>query len=225
MSSGGEFGVFLDDERRRTILRGVFDSYYAGVHGGQVVFDTNRSWTARVPLLSNLFPDSRIICCVRDVGWILDSIERVLRQNPLQLSKVFKFELGGTVYSRSELLMNSETGLIGLAWAALREAWFGENARRLIILSYDRMVRDPHATLRLLYTELNEPFFEHDFDNVSYDEPDYDLEIGMPGLHKVRPKVEIQKREPCIPPDILSKYSGANFWANSSLNRGAVTVI
>ena len=84
--SGGEFDVFFDDAKRATMLRGVFDAYYAEIEPEHVVFDTNRTWTGRAALLGQLYPQSRIICCVRDIGWIIDSIERMLGKNPLQLS-------------------------------------------------------------------------------------------------------------------------------------------
>ncbi len=92
--------------------------------------------------------------------------------------------------------MNSDNGLIGLAWSSLREAWFSEYAKRLIIVNYDKLVREPQAVMRRLYEELKEPLFEHDFNHVAYDEPDFDAAIGMPGLHRVREKVEsVSNRE------------------------------
>jgi sulfotransferase len=225
ISGGKEFAVFFDDERRRAILRAVFDAYYADLPHGQVVFDTNRIWTGKAALLSDLYPDFRIICCVREVGWIIDSIERMLRQNPLQLSRVFNFQPGSSVYGRVETLMNSDNGLIGLAWGSLREAWFSEYAKRLIVINYDKLVREPEVVMRRLYEELQEPLFQHDFNHVVYDEPDYDAAVGMPGLHRVREKVEYQKREPCIPPDIFAKYADAGFWLRPEMNRRGVTIL
>jgi sulfotransferase len=222
---GGEFGVFFDDARRAAMLRGVFDSYYAGIGDDRVLFDTNRTWTSRAALLRELYPDSRIICCVRDIGWIIDSIERMLRKNPLQLSRVFNFQPGVSVYSRVETLMNSENGLIGLAWSAMREAWFGEEAKRLIVVPYEHLVREPDRTLRRLYEELGEPWFAHDFSNAVYDEPDYDSLLGMPGLHKVRQKVEYEERKPCIPPDVFARFASTGFWTKPELNTRGVKII
>ena len=116
MSGATEFAVFFDDERRRTIFRSVFNGYYAHVPESCTVFDTNRTWTGKAALVKDLYPKSRIICCVREVGWIIDSIERMLRKNPQQLSRVFNYQPGTSVYGRVELLMNSESGL---DWAAL----------------------------------------------------------------------------------------------------------
>lgn len=222
---GGEFGVFFDDARRAAMLRGVFDSYHASSAHDQVVFDTNRTWTGRAALVGALYPGSRIVCCVRDIGWIIDSVERMLAKNPLQLSRIFNFQPGASVYARVETLMQPDTGLIGLPWSNLREAWFGPEAKRLIVIDYDDLVRAPRTILQALYSELGESWFEHDFDNVVYDEPDYDASIGMPGLHHVRPKVEHVPRKPVIPPDLFAKYAHTHFWQKAGLNPFGVTIL
>jgi sulfotransferase len=225
MSGASEFVSFFDDDRRRAVLRGVFAGYYADVASDAIVFDTNRTWAAKAPILGDLYPKSRIICCVRDVGWIIDSVERMLRKNPLHLSRMFNFKPGMTVYSRVETLMNSETGLVGLAWASFREAWFSEHARRLIVINYEPFVRDPESIMKRLYAELEEPAFAHDYDRVSYDEPDYDAHLGMPGLHKIRQKVSFQARQACIPPDIFIKYTDSNFWLKPEANQRGVKIL
>lgn len=225
MSGANEFAPFFTDERRRTILRGLFESYYADAPAETVVFDSNRAWAARTALLDELYPDARIVCCVRDVSWVLDSIERLVRRNALQPSRLFNYKSGGSIYSRVETLMDPENGLVGLAWSSLREAWFSESARQLIVVRYDSLARHPEHALSRLYDELGEPKFAHDFDNVVYDEPDYDALLGLPGLHRVRPRVEYTDRDNCLPPDLVAKYAEVNFWQNPNLNRRKVTVI
>ena len=76
VSQGNETAVFIDDDQRTAILRGLFANYYFREHPGRTVFDTNRLWTSKLPTLAALFPEARVICCVRHVPWILDSIER-----------------------------------------------------------------------------------------------------------------------------------------------------
>ena len=224
---GGEFGGFFDDAKRQRLLRGVVASY----HGdnlppqGGVLFDTNRSWTGRLPLLGGLFPECRVICCVREVGWILDSLEAILARNPLELSKVVDFDPGNSVYSRAERLMNSETGLVGRAWASLREAWFCGHAAHLIVVPYERLVSAPAVTIAKLYAELGEPAFPHDFDRVTFDAPGYDAELGLPGLHRVEGKVAPRHRQGVLPPDLFRKYASANFWAEAAPNPHRVVVV
>jgi sulfotransferase len=225
MSGASEFASFFNDDRRRAIIRGVVTSYYGGVPPDRVVFDTNRTWTARLPLLADLYPKARIICCVREVAWVIDSIERLVRRNALQPSKLFNYRTGGSIYSRVETLMDSEKGLVGLPWSALREAWFSESAGRLIVLRYDSLARSPQQVIERLYQELGEPAFAHDFSNLAFDEPTYDAELGLPGLHSVRPTIEYRERETCLPPDLFARYADVNFWLNPNLNRQKVMVL
>lgn len=221
----GEYSVLFDDARCAQMLKGIFSSYYSHVPIGHVIFDTNRTWTNRAALLERLFPRSRTICCVRDIGWIIDSLERMRNKNPLKLSKLFPGQSGETLYTRVEYLMNSETGLIGAAWSGLREAWFSEAAQRLIVIPYDVLVADPAKTLKRIYEEIGEPYFEHDFNHVTYDAPEYDNNLGMPGLHTVHPVVEARERLPCIPPDVFTKYAKTHFWANRELNPRKVLIL
>lgn len=225
MSVGTEFATFFDDERRRTILRKVFDGYYAAATPDHVVFDTNRTWTSRAALVKDLYPRSRIICCVRELWWIIDSIEHMLQKNPLQVSRLFNFATGASIFSRVETLMHPETGLVGLPYHQLREAWFGASASQLILVKYETLVREPQETIKRLYEELGEPPFQHDLDNLVYDEPDYDAALGLPGMHKVRQKLEEKPRKSCLPPEIPAKFGEVNFWAKPEANRNGVTIL
>jgi sulfotransferase len=225
MSAGGEFGSFFSDDRRRTIVRSVFESYYADASCNHVVFDTNRSWTGRMSFVCDLFPEARVICCVREVSWIIDSVERLVRRNALQPSRMFSNKSAGSVYSRVNELMDPDHGLVGLPWSTLREAWFSENAGRLIVIHYDSFVRRPRETMQRLYEVLEETGFVHDFDDVLYDAPAYDAQLGLPGLHQVHRKVEYRKRETCLPPDLFAKYGDVNFWLNPAMNHRRVVVL
>jgi sulfotransferase len=224
-ASAGEYSGFIDNTTRARLLRGVFESYYGDIPEDAIIFDTNRSWTGRVPLLSELFPESKIICCVRDLGWIVNSIEALLRRNPLQLSRIFECKPMMSAYARAEYLMNAERGLIGVAWNTLREAWFGELASRLIVISYDRLVTTPMETLQRLYAELQEQYYPHNFDDVHYEESRYDSFIGLPELHKVRRKVAPVASEPVIPPDLFTRYKDRSFWKQPDANRNGVVML
>jgi sulfotransferase len=225
MSGAKEFASFFTDARRHAVIRGLFDSYYADVARGRVVFDTNRTWTARLPLLAQLFPQARVICCVREVPWVIDSLERLVRGNALQPSRLFDYRVAGSIYSRVSTLMDPEKGLVGLAWSALREAWFSELGDRLILVRYGSLARDPAGVMGALYAALGEAPFAHDFAHVEYEAEAYDADLGLPGLHRVRPAVGFVERETCLPPDLFKKYAEVNFWQNAKLNARQVVVL
>ena len=168
MSRQNESAVFIDPVQRRDVLAGLFTNYFREIQATKVVFDTNRLWCAKLPALNQLFPAARVICCVRDVGWIMDSIERLVRRNAFEPSGMFGYESGGTVFSRIGAVASSD-GLVGYALDALKDGFFGEQAPIMILVEYEALVTDPTRTMRSIYDFIGEPWFEHDFNNVVYD--------------------------------------------------------
>ena len=74
-------------------------------------------------------PDAKVICYVRHVGWIMDSIERLVRRNRFRVSRMFNFDSGGTVYNRISGLAEP-SGLVGFSLNAVKEAYYGEQSDR-----------------------------------------------------------------------------------------------
>ena len=211
VSAGHEGSVFFDEAQRAAVLRGLFENYYHAIAPTRTVFDTSRGWTTRLDLLARLFPQSRMICCVRPVPWIIDSIERLLRRNPFELSKIFGFEQGGTVYSRAEGLMGP-AGMIGFALNGLKQAMHGGHARRLLLLPYDTLASDPAAAMEAVYAFTGLPPFRHDFDAVTFDAGEFDARLGTPGLHEVRRQVCAVERATILPPDLWERFFFFIFW-------------
>ncbi|WP_024619660.1 sulfotransferase family protein [Pseudomonas kilonensis] len=221
-SAGSEFGSVIDTDLRRRLLRGLFDSYYADKSDKPVIFDTNRQWCARLPALQDLFPQAKTIACVRNVAWVLDSLERLYRANPFENTKLFNDDdERNTVYSRCETLAQRNR-LVGFAWTALKEAYYGENAESLLIVDYDLLSQAPERVMRLVYEFIGEPWFEHDFNHLTYDAPAFDQALGVAGLHKVKPKVAPQARRTLLPPDLFEKYAELSFWRDGSASAANV---
>jgi sulfotransferase len=211
-SAGSEFGAVIDTDMRRRLLRGLFDSYYGDKAQTPVIFDTNRQWCARLPALNDLYPQAKVIACVRNVSWVMDSIERLYRANPFENTKLFNDAVErNTVESRVETLAQRNR-LVGYAWSALKEAYYGEQADSLLIVDYDLLTQAPDMVMRLVYDFIDEPWYEHDFDNLAYDAPEFDQGLGVAGLHKVKRKVELTPRRTILPPDLFEKYAELSFW-------------
>jgi sulfotransferase len=51
---------------------------------------------------------------------------------------------------------------------------------------------------------------------VQYDAPEFDEALGVTGLHKVRPRVEVTARRSVLPPDLFEKYAALSFWQDST---------
>jgi sulfotransferase len=224
MSQENETAVFVDDHRRRAVLRGVFDNYYAAEHRQKTVFDTNRLWAAKIPALAQLFPEARIICCVRHVPWIIDSMERLAQQNPLEPSRIFAFDPAGTVYTRYEMLAGVN-GLVGYAWNALRQAFYGEQRGRLMLLTYETLASDPARALAAVYKFIGAPGYTHDFANIKLDTADFDARLGAPGLHSLRPAVSFERRETILPPELFERIAKDTFWIEQAAASRGIPII
>ncbi|MBR7800710.1 sulfotransferase family protein [Undibacterium fentianense] len=210
--AGSEFGPVITKAERKRIVRGLFDSYYAEQADKSFVFDTNRMWTAHLPMLMDQFPDSKVIACVRNVAWIMDSIERKYASDPYEITRLFNDDNErATVYSRVETLAQRNR-MVGYPWAALKSAFYSEYASSLLVLDYDLLAQAPQKVLPLIYDFIGVEPFEHDFHHLQYDAPEFDVPLGMRGLHKVRPEVSFQTRDTILPPDLFHQYSQLSFW-------------
>jgi sulfotransferase len=223
-SRRNETAVFLDEGQKIELLKGVFHGFYYAMPPDKVLFDTNRAWCAKMPALVRLFPEAKVICCVRHLGWIMDSIERLIRASPVDVSGIFNFDPSNTVYTRVARLATSD-GMVGFALDALREAFFGEQADRLILIDYEALARRPKETMRSLYKFLGEEWYEHDFGTVEYEASEFDLALGTPNLHTVRRKVEWVERKTVLPPDLFQRFNNDSFWTRTDANPHKVPVL
>ncbi|OBK39901.1 sulfotransferase [Mycobacterium sp. 1245111.1] len=210
MSARNEYSVFIDDAKRERMLRGLFDNYYADC-GAQVVFDTNRFWCAWMPAIATLFPGAKVIACVRELPWVIDSIERLVQRNVFSPSSIFNYSAGGTVYTRANGVVGPE-GMVGAPYDALKQACYGAQKDRLLLVQYETLTSDPAKTMHAIYSFIGEPAFEHDFDNVDYDVTEFDRRAGTPGLHTVRHTVKADARPTVLPPDLFNRFVNDAFW-------------
>lgn len=224
MSADKKYLNMIDDACRARVLRGLFDSFYEE-SAAEVIFDTNRLWTANIALIAQLFPNAKLICCVRDVFRIIDSFERIIRKNPLQYNSLFNFSNEPGIYGRVKSLMNVSEGVIGAPHSALRSAWYTEFADRLIFIRFESLTTKPTETLGRLYTLLDEPAYTHDIAGVDGDEVEYDLRIGLPGLHRLRKGVTPGDQPLTIPPDIYQTYAKSDFWNSQEENIRGIPIL
>jgi sulfotransferase len=224
MSDRNELSIFISDEQRRRVLRGMFESYYGAEYAADVVFDTSRTWLSKLPVLSEIFPGFKVIACVRELPWIVDSLERALTRNALRPSFMLNFQTSGTIYNRVDAMANGD-GVLGYAYNVLKEAFFGGYARHLMVLQYETLVHDPARAMAAIYDFVGMPRFEHDFDNVEIDLSAYDERAGMPGLHAVGRKVVAPVRTTILPPDVFQRFEKDAFWRSPQANIHGIPVV
>ena len=195
--------------RVKNLVTHLFEGYYADVDQ-PVIFNTNRAWTLLTPVIQEVMPRSRMLVCVRDIAWILDSFEQAHRRNPLTKNSVFG-GISGTVYSRMHMLME-DSGVVGFPLQGVKQAITSNEKHMIMLIDYDLLCKNPKGMMQAVYKFIGEPSFEHDFDNVQASWDEYDQDIGIRDLHTVKQRVEFRTRNMIIPPDIQHKYSNMEVW-------------
>ena len=214
MGAQSDYVSMFDDDKRRAILRGMFDGYYHAIHPIQTPLDTNGSWCAFLPIIADLFPQAKIIAMARDLAWVLDSCELLLRRNPLQLARIFADrEESVNVYARVQGML-AWGGFVGYGWSSTMEVFHGPLSHKMIMVDYETLCRWPEWTLVNLYNALGMPPFAHHFTNLQWPGGgEFDIRTGTPTLHAVRPNVEWKPREKSVlPPDLFQRYTNSMYW-------------
>ena len=199
-SAQGGYRFECPPQKVKKLINGLFENYYDD-DSKEVCFNHNRGWPLLFPTIQDLYPNSKMILCVRDINDVLDSFETLQRKNHYGFSSMFSAEENTNVYSRCTTLLDSSRTL-GFAYAAVKQAITSDFKKDIMIIEYDNLAKNPELILKTLYKFIDEPFYQHDFKNVeaSYDE--FDDEVQLPGLHTTRKEVSFIKRESIIPPDI-----------------------
>jgi sulfotransferase len=105
MSEDNEFSVFISPEQKQALILSIFSAYYHPQPDKEIIFDINRLWCSKLPLIWELFPEAQVIWCVSNIAWIMDSIELLIRRNAFDISQLFNNPAErSTVYSRTEAL-------------------------------------------------------------------------------------------------------------------------
>lgn len=192
--------------QQQSVLRRVFDNYYEvdATDPRDVIFDTNRRWCADASILANLFPDCRIICCVRNPVDVVNSFEHLIRRNPVAGAVICNNQ-NTTVFQRVPIMM-AHDGVVGYALNAFRDAWYGPEKKRLIVIEYEALAAEPCETLQWLHEKLELPAFEYNFDSIRPipGAEEFDRSLRMEGLHDLRPTVGWQSADRILPPEIVA---------------------
>jgi len=204
-------------------INSILEGYYKNLTK-PVIFDNNRAWPAKVPLLEkSLERKVKILCPVRDVAEILASMIKLIRNSNLDVNssatnfldlQLASNKIPLTDENRCSQLMSS-TGIVGQSAIAINEALKLGFRDRLHFIEYKDLVSNPEQVLSGIYEFLGEPLFNHNLNQIESSYAINDLEVyGIKNMHKVDKSIRASSYEPsCILPDsVLKRCIGAEFW-------------
>ena len=199
-------------EAKSNVMKAILSAYYQDVTK-DVIFDKSRGWLAYLEMTEALLEDkAKIIVNVRPIPDILSSLEKIYRatavdkQPPGEAKNYFKMQ---TIEGRCEYWMQPDQ-LVGLMLNRIKDAFDRGFGDRLFILPYENLTKDPRNTMIKLYEFLNEPYYEHNFQNVEQVTFEDDEVHGFSNnLHKIRQQVKYQPSDAIniLGKAIVEKYS------------------
>jgi len=205
-----ESNLNITEDQRKNLMYGIFDGYYKHIEK-PVIFDSSRGWTKKTNFLKALFPDTKILCPVRDIVSILNSFEVISSKNPFHTKTLTEHK--DNVFARCDGMMNKNGGVIAEPWICLQEG-FAINPEMIYFIEYENLCKEPEKTMRGVYEFLEKPYYSHDFENVEYSNENFDKACNLKDLHTVKRRVEYKPPKNILPPEIVKKYKEMNmeFW-------------
>lgn len=185
------------DARTFAMLEGAIQGFHSGTKR-RVVIDKSRLWNNYQFALEKLFPDAKMIVCLRDLRAVFGSNEKRWRRNPMMF-----IPPGRTMRDRMENQF-SPGGLVGSCLNGVEDLWLTQNPRAFWLF-YERFVENPKATMQAIYQHLGEPVFEHDFDDVKNTAIDPDAIYLGKFPHKGEGKVEAREGWQQFVPELLAQ--------------------
>jgi sulfotransferase len=205
-----ESNLTITEDQRKNLMYAIFDGYYKHIEK-PVIFDSSRDWTKKTNFLKALFPDTKILCPVRDIVPILNSFEMIASKNPFHTKTLT--EHNDNVFARCDEMMNKNDGIIAGPWISLQEG-YALHPEMIMLIEYENLCKTPERTMRKVYEFLERPYYSHDFENVEYSNENFDKSCNLKDLHTVKRKVEYNPPRCILPPEIVKKYTEMNmeFW-------------
>lgn len=194
------------------LYKNTINSFYSHINK-PIVFDTNRGWPRFIGLLPRLFPNTKLIICVRDIPSILNSFENHYLFKNIAPSYVNPDGCNNP-WTRFESWYQ---GMIAQPFENCEYIYYSTELRKhCIFIDYNELITTPLTVISNLYSELNIPPFNHDFDTIDHSFDNIDNSVGNHNLHKVYSKVGKTPTKWILPKGVVEKYNKPCFWKKST---------
>lgn len=205
------FNNLLTIDKKRKLLQNTFEIMYEDI-SKDIIFDTNRCWSGKLEIIHDIYPKTKVICCVRDIKSILNSFEHIYRQN-LYHNCINVYGSNSNIYSRSQSLLSLD-GMLGIGLNNLKQGIHSAYSDMLYIVEYDDLIEDTPAVLDSIYELLGFEPFKHNFNNLKNIENSdiVDKQLSLFNLHMVRPTIERQIIPNYIPHDLAASLENLEYW-------------
>lgn len=205
---------YPNDAAKIGVMRGMLDGYYSHIDK-PIVFDKDRGWIPQIAVLEAVLQrEVKIMVCVRNPAEILASFERLRKENPLFFSLPDQsLKEGSSIASRAYFYAGPD-GPMGLSHRNIKDAVTMGYIDRLLFVDYNRFCNSPRSQTKRIYDFFELPEYTHNFEKIDQEEKYYDVSVGLPNLHKIKPTLE-KTTVNCVEYlglDLYEQYNREIFW-------------
>ena len=197
------------------VCKGIAQNYYEAITEKSVVVDKSRGWHYYLEWVEEWNPNPKILCVVRDLRDIVASMERIYQNNkfspegvdiPLELKNI-------TLEQRVQYWLT--TPPVGLAMLRLYDLFQRNQNNKVHFIRYEDLCNYPKDIMNRLYKYIEEPLFEHDFNNIIKTVEEDDTHYGIFGKHSVQKELKKtveNKWKDVLNEEIAQQIKNANQW-------------
>ena len=181
-------------------LQKITHTYFEQLTNKTVIIDKRRHWHSieNIKIFKEVFNrEPKIICPVRNVEEIVASYKNLCLKNNKQFPSILQGNSFDDPFFR------------------LKDTWNSEFKRCLLLVEYNDLVKSTQKTLNRIYDFIEQPYYEHNLNNIVSDDPLKEVEkiYGLKGMHNLPTTIE----KSTTSTEILNNkelryYSLQNFW-------------
>jgi sulfotransferase len=101
-----------------------------------------------------------------------------------------------------------------------------KNPEMIHFVEYESLCKFPERTMKNIYEFIGIDYYDHDFNELDYENSKFDLKSGVPNLHKIKPIVYYEDCKYHIPEEIKQKYQQMKmeFWKPYNQSQGLIAI-
>ena len=215
--------TYPDGQDKWKVIRAILENYHNTDR--EVIFDKNRGWSTHIEFMEKISGrKAKIIACVRNLEDICTSFEKLFRKNRAdgeihgEFSNPQMKNLDGRVG-----VWTSDEGVLGRPYVSLLDTINRGLGDRILFFPYEEWTADPNYWFTQLYNFIEEPYFQHNFENIEQIIRENDAGYGWGAdLHEIKTGKLIPAKSDALKllgKGWYDKLHNTEFWKNIQNNQ------
>ena len=197
-TDGDEFKA-QDQEIMKEAFRGycsaAIQGYFGAITDKPYVMDKCRGWGYFYDFADFFQKDPKMICMLRDPRAVFASMEKNYRKHPDRTIMFADRNPMETVTTEQRVDVWANGPLVGLSFSRIQEIIQRGNAKKILFIKYEDLVRRPQEQMDRVYNYLGVENHQHDFTNIEQVTQEDDRVHGIFGDHVIQPTLNVHQED------------------------------